>query len=99
MISITVGDTFGGAEYSRQTFICGAPAMGIEILAAFPALDHHEQIGVVDAGVTLIGETAFFLAGCRDACLGALDEGFPLVRFYLRGGDDVDHGLGLPLVS
>ena len=24
MISITVGDTFSGAEYSRQTFICGA---------------------------------------------------------------------------
>src|SRR3990170_5009218 len=24
MISITVGDTFSGAEYSRQTFMCGA---------------------------------------------------------------------------
>src|ERR1700688_579057 len=69
------------------------PAMGIEVLAAFPALDHHEQIRVVDAGVAVIGETAFFLAGCGDAFLGARDEGISLVRLYLRGGDDIDHGL------
>src|ERR1700682_480002 len=72
-------------------------AMGIEVLAAFPALDHHEQIRVVDAGVTVIGETTFFLAGCGDAFLGARNEGIPLVRFYLRGGDDIDHGFGLPV--
>src|SRR6266481_3423444 len=68
------------------------PAMGIEILAGFPALDHHEKVGIVDAGVAVIGDAAVFLAGGRDAFLRALDEGVPQFRLHLRGGDDVDHG-------
>src|SRR6202166_1523047 len=72
-------------------------AMRVEVLARLPALDHHEQVGVVDAGVTLIGKAAFFLSGCRDAFLGALDEGLARIRLYLRGGDDIDHGIILPL--
>src|ERR1700722_3067384 len=74
-------------------------AMRVEILAGFPALHHHEQIGVVDAGMALIGDAAFFLAGLGDAGLGALDEGIPRFRLYVRGGDDIDHDLGLPLFS
>src|ERR1700687_2228045 len=58
------------------------PAVGIEVFAALPALHHHEQIGVVDAGVAFIGDAAFFLAGGGDAFLGALDERIPRFRLY-----------------
>src|SRR6266576_2577809 len=68
------------------------PAMRIEVLAGFPALDHHEKIGVVDAGMALIGDAAFLLPGGRDAFPGALDESVPRLRLHLRGGDDIDHG-------
>ena len=67
--------------------------MGVEVLAAFPALDHHEQIGIIDAGVALIGQAALLLAGGGDAFPGALDEGVAQVWLYLCGGDDIDHDL------
>src|SRR3984957_8307329 len=69
------------------------PAVRIEVLAGFPALDHHEQIGVVDAGVAVIGKAAFFLAGGGDAFLRTLDESVPRFRFYLAGGDDINHDI------
>src|SRR5882672_4116518 len=73
-------------------------AMRVEVVAGFPALHHHEQIGIVDAGMALIGDTALLLAGDLDAFLGALDEGVALVRLHLRGGDDIDHDDFLPLI-
>src|SRR3954449_6171616 len=66
-------------------------AMRIEVLAALPALHHHEQIRIVDAGVALIGNAAPLLAGGLDALLGALDKGIPHLWFYLGGGDDIYH--------
>src|SRR6201996_776663 len=66
-------------------------AMGIEVVAAFPALHHHEQVGIVDAAVALVGDTALLLAGRLDLHLGTLDEIVARFRLHLRGGDNIDH--------
>ncbi len=48
-------------------------AMGVEMVAALPTLDHHEQIRVVDAGVIFVGDAALFLPGLGYTFLRTLD--------------------------
>ena len=56
----------------------------VEVFAGFPTLDHDEGVGVVDAGVAVVSDAAFFLLRGGDAVLRARDislaeSGFTLV--------------------
>src|SRR5262249_54549891 len=72
------------------------PPMRIEVVAGFPALDHHIGVGVVDTGMALVRHAALLLARLGDAGLVAVDEGIASLGLHLRGGDNVDHGNSLP---
>src|SRR5215467_3688732 len=65
--------------------------MRVEVLAGLPALDNHVEIGIVDAHVALIGNTALLLPRLGNAFLVALDECIPAFRLHLRGSDDINH--------
>src|SRR5262245_39296892 len=73
-------------------------AVGVEVVAAVPALHHDIGVGIVDAGMAFVGNTALFPQRLGDAFLVPGAECIALVRLYLRGGDDVGHS-SLPCCS
>src|SRR5882757_8255856 len=73
-------------------FHVGRAAMRVELVAGLPALHHHVLVGIVNADMAVIGDTALLLQRFGGTGLVPLDEVVLVFRLHRRGGDDVDHG-------